>query len=407
MNGSPSIWHEHGFRVYLGSVAFSGVAIAMQQLLLSWILIGILELPAARVGLIQAAAGIPGLFILLLGGVSADRRDPRTLLIQIYLFGPVLPLALAALVSANLLNVWTVLFWAIGMSVFASWSSPAQQAILNRVAGNDVQRAVSASTIAGYLVQVLGLALAGQIGRAGLATVLIVQAISIAAGAVAVIRLPRGDPPGNGTPEPAWRALVDGFRAVYADRVIFQTLLLNFTSSVFNAGTFMMVIPFVIKRIYAGDAALLATVMIAFYGSASLSNILILRFMPLPRPGRMFLILQLSRVPIMGTLWLEPPFWIAVSMLMLWGLNMGITSAMSRTIVQESAAPAYRGRIMSVYSLGLLGSMPLGALMLGLIIEGFGTLNGLIPGMVISALLFALGLTATQIYSYTSPTSNT
>ena len=62
---------------------------------------------------------------------------------------------------------------------------------------------------------------------------------------------------------------------------------------------------------------------------------------------------------------------------------------------------------MSVYSLGLLGSMPLCALMLGLIIEGFGTLNGLIPGMVISALLFALGLTATQIYSYTSPTSNT
>ena len=189
--------------------------------------------------------------------------------------------------------------------------------------------------------------------------------------------------------------------------MIFHTLLLNFTSSVFNAGTFMMVIPFVIKRIYAGDAALLATVMIAFYGSASLSNILILRFMPLPRPGRIFLILQLSRVPIMGTLWLEPPFWIAVSVLMLWGLNMGITSAMSRTIVQESTAPAYRGRIMSVYSLGLLGSMPLGALVLGLIIEGFGTLNGLIPGMVISALLFALGLTATQIYSYTSPTSNT
>lgn len=403
MTSDPGIWRQPGFRPYLGSVAFSGVAIAMQQLLLSWILIGILELPADRVGIIQAAAGIPGLFLLLLGGVSADRRDPRTLLIQIYIFGPVLPLALAALVAMNLLNVWTVLLWALGMSIFASWSMPGQQAILNRIAGSDVQRAVSASTIAGYLVQVLGLALAGQIDRAGLVTVLIAQAACIAAGAIAVTRLPKAEPKTATAATPAWRSMIDGFRAVYAQKVIFQTLLLNFASSIFNAGTFMTVIPFIIKRIYAGDAALLATVMIAFYGSASLSNILILRFMPMARPGRVFLILQLSRVPIMAVLWLEPSYWIAVSILMVWGLNMGITSTLSRTIVQESASPQFRGRIMSVYSLGLLGSMPLGALVLGFVIEAYGTLNALIPGMVVSATLFLVGITTTQIYRYTSP----
>ena len=64
----------------------------MQQLLLSWTLIGILKIRAEQVGVIQAAAGIPGIFVMLLGGVRADDTDPRTLLIRVYLFAPVLPL---------------------------------------------------------------------------------------------------------------------------------------------------------------------------------------------------------------------------------------------------------------------------------------------------------------------------
>ena len=34
----------------------------MQQLLVSWLLIGVLLLPADRVGLLQALMGLPGIF---------------------------------------------------------------------------------------------------------------------------------------------------------------------------------------------------------------------------------------------------------------------------------------------------------------------------------------------------------
>ena len=84
MTAKEGIWYQQEFRLYLGSTAFSGIAFAMQQLLLSWILIGILELPATQVGVIQAAGGIPGLFVMLLGGARADDRDPRNLLTVSY-----------------------------------------------------------------------------------------------------------------------------------------------------------------------------------------------------------------------------------------------------------------------------------------------------------------------------------
>ena len=162
MKNENKIWQNPEFRLYLGSTAFSGIAFAMQQLLLSWTLIGILEIPATQVGMIQAAAGIPGIFVMLLGGVRADERDPRALLIRVYIFAPLLPVFLIILINLQLLNIFSVLIWALGMSLCVSYSSPAQQAILNKIASSSVQKAVSAATAIGFIVQIFGLALAGK-----------------------------------------------------------------------------------------------------------------------------------------------------------------------------------------------------------------------------------------------------
>ena len=186
MKSQRDIWESSEFKLYLGSTAFSGIAFAMQQLLLSWTLIGILEIPAGQVGLIQAAAGIPGIFVMLLGGVRADDKDPRTLLIRVYLFAPVLPLFLIGVVQFQQLSIQAVLLWALGMSFCVSYSSPAQQTILNRIASSSVQKAVSVATAVGFLVQIFGLCIAGTIDSFGLSPALAFQATCIILGAFAV-----------------------------------------------------------------------------------------------------------------------------------------------------------------------------------------------------------------------------
>ena len=90
-------------------------AFSMQQLLISWLLIGVLDTPADRVGISQALVGVPGLFIMLWGGVAADRVDPRQLLIRVYAITPVVPLLLIGIDSAGLLSFWTVTFWALAL----------------------------------------------------------------------------------------------------------------------------------------------------------------------------------------------------------------------------------------------------------------------------------------------------
>ena len=403
MNSQQAIWQNSEFKLYLGSTAFSGIAFAMQQLLLSWTLIGILEVPASQVGLIQAAAGIPGIFVMLLGGVRADDTDPRTLLIRVYLFAPVLPLFLITVVQLQQLSIQAVLLWALGMSFCVSYSSPAQQTILNRIASSSVQKAVSAATAVGFLVQIFGLGIAGTIDKFGLSPALAFQATCVGLGAFAVRRL-HPQPPVIQKTESPFKNLADGFSEIYKQRDIMQTLIINFTSSVFNAGAFMTVFPFIVKEIYGGNAFLLSFLMVIFYAGATISNLLMIRVMPLVRPGRIFLIMQLSRMVILGLIWFQPVFWVFALACVGWGLNMGVTMTLARTIVQESATAEYRARIMSVYSLGLLGSAPIGALILGSLIDSLGILNALIPAISISIGLFMYGIIFTNVYNYRSPT---
>ncbi len=376
----------------------------MQQLLVSWLLIGVLLLPADQVGPLQALIGVPGIFLMLWGGASADRADPRSLLIKVYALSPLLPLFLIAVDQVNALSVVAVALWGLGMSVVMSFSMPAQQAILNRVSGAALQQGVSASTAVGFLVQMGGLMLAGQMDRIGLSSVLLVQAICLAVGALAIRRITPAPPPAaSGARESALKTIAAGFRATLESKVITQILTINFASSIFNAGAFMTVFPFIIKRVYDGDAALLAIMMTVFYAGATVSNLLMYKLMPFLQPGRLFLLMQLSRILILLLLWIEPSWWLLVVATVAWGVNMGFTTTLARTIVQESAAAEFRGRILSVFTLGMMGSAPIGAILLGIIIEAFGTLNALLPAMGLSLALFLYGVLGTSVWGYRSP----
>jgi MFS family permease len=398
----PSVWRGAGFRAYLGSTAFTSIAFSMQQLLVAWLLVGVLLLPGDQVGIAQAVIGIPGVFLMLWGGARADRVDPRSLLLRVYAVAPLVPLALALVDRADWLNAVTVTLWGLGMGFVMSFSSPAQAAILNRVAGPAIQQGVTAATAVGFLVQMLGLAVAGQMERVGLVTVLVVQAACLGIGALAIRGIPALPASAAAPQEQVPGGVLAGLRATMRDRVVASLISINFVSSIFNAGAFVTVLPFIIKRVYAGDAGLLAAVMIVFFAGATISNLVMLRYMPIAHPGRLFLIMQLSRVVLVYLLWIRPDFWLLATALFAWGLNMGVTSTLARAIVQESAPAEFRGRILAVFNVSLIGSAPLGAVLLGWIVETSGTLNALVPSMVVSVALFLIGIFFTNIWSYHS-----
>ena len=154
---APALGRRPDFRAYLASTAFATLAFSMQQLLVSWLLVGILLLPGDAVGLVQGAIGIPGIALMLWGGASADRTDPRRLLIRVYALAPLVPLALWSATRLRGLDLPTVVAWGLAMAVVMAFSSPGQAALLSRVSASSIQRGVTAATAPAVIAAGTGL----------------------------------------------------------------------------------------------------------------------------------------------------------------------------------------------------------------------------------------------------------
>jgi len=402
-------WYNLSNALWMGSFS-------IQQLLVIWILVGVLEQPPETVGLVQLLIGIPGLVFMLWGGFIGDRVDGRKLLIQTHLLSAIPPLCLIVVISYNQLGLVSVILFALGANLLNSASNPARNTILNMVARSKLQYAISLSTGIGSVATMIGTRVAGEIETIGLVNVLAFQAVFFILGAVALLGLPKypviEKPSDTGmTPDkdqkPASTMLItikNGLLYTWRFKLARDLVGLNFFSSFFNAGAWMVAIPFIITRVYEGDALLLANITVIFYFGSLIANFGLLRYMPLVRPGRLYLIMQLSRIFVLLLIWVQPHisvFWLAAAY---WGFNMGVTNTTSRLMVQEISQPEYRARLMSVYTLGLMSAIPVGSLVLGFVIGQFGALNALIPGMVSSVIIFWLGYRYTSIWHYKSPT---
>ena len=231
-----------------------------------------------------------------------------------------------------------------------------------------------------------------------------IQALALLLTAVAVARLkPVEQSKKKESKHQIMSDIVLGFQAIVRNKTIFNTLLITCTSGIFNAGAFLTAVPFIVKRVYEGNALGFATVMITFYLGAAISNLIQYKLMPLEKPGFWFLILQLSRILILSLVWIQPSWTFLLAVLFAWGLNMGVTTNLSRTIVQEATESRFLARILSVYNIGLMGSIPIGAVIIGNVIEQYGTMSAMIPGMFFSALVFFYGVFLTKLSSYRSP----
>ena len=155
-------------------------------------------------------------------------------------------------------------------------------------------------------------------------------------GAYPIYRLPALPPlSSTGSRAKVLRNFIEGLHATWSAPLLRHLISLNFVSSLFNAGAYIVAIPFIVTEIYQGDAKFFSLVFIVFTLGSIGSNVILYLCMPLRRPGRLFLLMQLSRVLILFLLWIRPEQWLFFVLILAWGINMGVTTTMVRAIVQE------------------------------------------------------------------------
>ncbi|MAZ45512.1 MAG: hypothetical protein CMD74_02260 [Gammaproteobacteria bacterium] len=389
---------------YLTSSSLWMAGASLQGFLFTWLIVGVLEQPADQAGLARSLAEFPPLIMLLVGGLFGDRVNGKSYLTFMHLAIAIPPLLIALIFISGQLNYWWVVCFGMLMAGIQSLSDPARQAVISRVAPFDIQRAVTMMVICTTLVGQLGVYIGGQLEELGLELVLVIQSTLFLLGIWAVRQLP--DLPA-GTYKVAEKRprLLDGLKMVWITPLIRDFIGLNFISSLFNAGAYIIGLPFIVREVYEGGASLFALVMIIFSLGSIGSNIVLLFFMPLRHPGRLYLVLQLTRIVILGLLILKPSLWLFFLLMVAWGFNMGITSTLVRASVQELADLKHRSQILSVLLFSFIVSSPISSILLGMLITKTTPLTALVPGILISGIIFLVGLKFTGLWNHQSPST--
>lgn len=383
---------------YLGSSACSLASGGVQMVLFPWLVAVYLHESAARVGLAQMASQLPMVLLILFGGLVGDRFDQRRMLIGLQCATTLLPLAMAGFVYSDLLIYPVVIAWAVIGGCFGAFMQPARDALLNRVAGRDIQRVVTLAIGVQFGVQILGFGIGSMAERVGPVPLLVIQASLIFLGAVTTARIPRLPPATPRVRGPVLRDISEGLAMVWRSDALRPAVLMTFAVGVFFAGAYMVVLPLMVRDLYGGSAGGIALAFAANMLGTCTTILVLMRVGGLQRPGRAMIIGSGVSLCVLSVLSLELPVWAFYGVVYLWGLCGGVNMTMSRAIVQESSPDSHRARILSVYSLGMMGGMPFGSLLLGWCVDLFGARNAvLIPALGMLCVV-ALIVTRTRLW---------
>ncbi|HAT08245.1 MAG TPA: hypothetical protein DCS39_03205, partial [Rhodobiaceae bacterium] len=143
---------------------------------------------------------------------------------------------------------------------------------------------------------------------------------------------------------------------------------------IFFIGIFMVTLPLIVTDIFGGGQLEISILNFTFWGGTIISTVGMMARRPIERRGRAMMGALIVGCFALMLVPLAPSFAAVCAIAGAWGLAAGVNMTMARTIVQVEAPPEARGRVLAFYSLGFMGSAPVGATLSGIVTELIGPL---------------------------------
>ncbi|MES1200643.1 MAG: MFS transporter [Pseudomonadota bacterium] len=379
-------------------------AFGMQMVLFPSLVAFVLAAPAKLVGIAQMSISAPMFCLLLFGGVVAERAQPGPTLAILHVLCASATLILAGVLAQGWLSYSALIAYAVAVGACAALIVPVRDAALNGVLAREslrgkhtpMARAAAMTTAVQIGAQIAGIIVARFAGHSP-APFLAIQGLALAIGAGFALLLRAPKPTGHEkTAMSALRDVRQGLSYAFRSPIMSPMLISAAYAGVFIVGSFQVLFPLVIRDVYGGTAATqqqnLSLLFAVFWCASFVSAAALSRMPPLRRPGRALLSAHLIGAIVLMTFAIDKPFWAFALIVAFWGLATGVNISMSRTIVQGATDTKFLGRVLAVYSMGLLGGAPIGSLFVGVAAEHLGPrLGALFPafGMLIAATLLA------------------
>lgn len=376
---------HRNFRLFWIGAFLSNVGTWMQAVAQGWLVLQLTNSPF-WLGLDAFMATAPAFVFTLLGGVFADLIDRRRLLLYTQVVAGLAALALAALVATAVVDRWIVLGFSFITGCCMALASPSYLAMTYDLVGReDLANAIAMNSTQFQLSRVVGPALAGVAFRVfGLAGCFFANGLSFIA-VVAALWMVRTERHTNAAAHSVkdrkalWGDLIDGFKYVRNRPRVSSLLLLGAVNSLFGAPYFSMV-PIYARDIFRLGETGLALMMGVAGAGAFMGALLVAYLGDFKRKG--WFVLGGSVMFGFCIIGFALSSRLMLSLLFLFGLGFAVvvSVALTNTLLQKLVTDQMRGRVMSMFILSFMGTMPIGNILAGAASSSFGPQRTLAVG---------------------------
>jgi MFS family permease len=380
------------FRLLWSGALGSTIGTWMQKVAQAWLITTLAGANSAFfLGLDSLMGELPILLLTLVGGVIADRKDRRQLLLLSQYTQMTSAFILALLVYFDVVRLWHILALSAMTGVAQAFGGPAYQSLIPQlVSKENLPNAIALNSIQFNLSRIIGPLIAGAALTAfGMVVCFGLNGVSFLFVIAALFALKV-----QHTPPASRRSIIDemksGLNYVKAEPTIIALTALGFVAA-FLGVPLLTLLPLVVKDIFHADVGLYTRFM-AFSGSGAVLGAMIVAWRGKSRGmGRVLLGGVMAFGAVLVAFSFSRQLWLTQLLLFLGGALLVSTFSTVTSLVQLIAPNEMRGRVMSIYMMAFRGASPLGNFVSGTIANGTSVptvlaLNGAL--LVVAGIVF-------------------
>jgi len=385
---------HRNFRLFIGGQIISLVGTWMQNVAMSWLVYRLTH-SELLLGTAWFCSQIAVFALGPLGGIAADRFPRQKVVIVTQTLSMVQAFVLAALTLTGRIQVWQLLVLAGALGVINAFDMPGRQAlVIQMTSREDLINAISLNSAVFNAARVVGPAIAGLLlAVVGEGTCFLINGFSFLA-VILCLTAMRLAPTAPKPHAPFWQHLVDGFRYAGNHSAVRRVLALMGAATLAGMPG-LVLMPFFADDIFHRGSRGLGILMGAMGIGAVVGTLTLARRTRLSGLGRVMAISGFTTAACYLAFAFSPSFYLSLAIMPVIGYSVMRQMASANTTIQTLIPDEYRGRIMALYSMTVVGLGPFGSLAAGALAGRFGARATMASGGVlalVASLVFAFHL---------------
>ncbi len=379
------------FRLLWFGALTSSIGTWMQKVAQAWLIVTLTETDSAFfLGLDAFLGELPILLLTLVGGVVADRRDRRHMMLMSQVVQMTAAFVLASLVWFDLIRIWHILTLSCLTGCAQAFGGPAYQSLVpTLVSKQDLPNAIALNSIQYNLARIIGPIVAGAaLAAFGMVLCFGLNGVSFLVVMAAILKLRDVQVPPAAT-VPLMDQMKDGLRYVRHSPNLIIVTALGFVAA-FLGLPLLTFLPIIAKDVFQQDVALY-TRMMTMSGLGAVCGALVVAWMGRSRQlGRTLLLLLGAFGVAMTAFALSSDVRLSTVILFFTGALLVMCFSLTTSIVQLIAPAELRGRVVSIYMVAFRGGSPLGGLASGWLITQVGSAPAMLAVNGITLVIIAV-----------------